>query len=93
MPEKIRTSSGEIGFKCSLWRNGKRLENSDGKYELAEFIKGFEIIEALESATIEARFVVEDSAGIMGAADLARRPPKNRPNLSLAKHNKEFGNK
>ena len=67
MPEKIRTSSGEIGFKCSLWRNGKRLENADGKYELAEFIKGFEIIEALESATIEARFVVEDSAGIMGA--------------------------
>ena len=49
------------------WRNGTRMENSDGKYELAEYIKGFEIIEAVESATIEARLIIEDAAGLMGA--------------------------
>ena len=60
-------NTAEIDFKISLWRNGKRMENESGKYELAEFVKGFEIIESVESATIEARIIVEDAAGLMGA--------------------------
>ena len=62
-----QSNTAEIDFKISLWRNGTRMENSDGKYELAEYIKGFEIIEAVESATIEARLIIEDAAGLMGA--------------------------
>ena len=62
-----RANTAEIDFKISLWRNGKRMENSSGKYELAEFVKGFEIVESVESATIEARIIVEDAAGLMGA--------------------------
>ena len=62
-----RANTAEIDFKISLWRNGKRMENASGKYELAEFVKGFEIVEAVESATIEARIIVEDAAGLMGA--------------------------
>ncbi|MAS48029.1 MAG: hypothetical protein CL557_11520 [Alphaproteobacteria bacterium] len=62
-----RANTAEIDFKISLWRNGKRMENSEGKYELAEYVKGFEIIEAVESSTIEARIIIEDSSGLMGA--------------------------
>jgi len=67
MATEQRSNTAEMDFKISLYRNGERMENAEGKYELAEFVKGFEIIEAVESATIEARIIVEDNAGLMGA--------------------------
>ena len=30
-----RANTAEIDFKIRIWRNGKRMENAYGKYELA----------------------------------------------------------
>ena len=57
----------EIAVSLSIFRNGKRLESPSGEYDLIEFMKGWEISESIGAATLEAKFVFEDSAGIIGA--------------------------
>jgi len=62
-----REQLGEIAISISLYRNGARLESPSGEYDLIEFLKGWDISESIGAATLEARFVFEDSAGIIGA--------------------------
>ena len=58
---------GEVVYKIQLIRNGNVVTNEDGESNIAEFIRGIEIIESITSATIEATLIVQDSAGFMGA--------------------------
>ncbi|WLW36851.1 hypothetical protein [Synechococcus phage S-8S29] len=62
-----RAQAGEIDFSCAVYRDGVRLENSDGKWDLKEFVKTFEIFELISSSTIEAQMVIEDAAGFIGS--------------------------
>ncbi len=57
----------EIAVSLSIFRNGKRLEAPSGEYDLIEFMKGWEVSESIGQATLEAKFIFEDSAGIVGA--------------------------
>ena len=58
---------GEVVYKIQLIRNGNVVTNEDGESNIAEFIRGIEIIESITSATIEATLIVQDAAGFMGA--------------------------
>ena len=58
---------GEVVYKIQLIRNGNVVTNEDGESNIAEFIRGIEIVESITSATIEATLIVQDSAGFMGA--------------------------
>ena len=62
-----REQVGEIDFTLLVYRNGQKLQNSEGSYDLKEFVRGFEIFESIENATIEASFIFEDAAGLIGA--------------------------
>ena len=58
---------GEVVYKIQLIRNGNVVTNEDGESNIAEFIRGIEIVESITSATIEATLIVQDNAGFMGA--------------------------
>ena len=60
-----RTNVGEIEYRLSIWRDGKRLSNEEGAFNLYNFCRGWEIRESVNQATIEASFIFEDSAGII----------------------------
>ncbi len=62
-----REQVGEIETSLSIYRNGTRLENSQGAYDLKEFLRGFEIYESMTQATLECMLILEDSAGLIGA--------------------------
>jgi|TARA_R100000030_G_scaffold101026_1_gene95867 hypothetical protein len=58
---------GEVVYKISVFRDGKLLTNSDGESDIAEFIRGVEILESITTASIEATLIVQDTAGFLGA--------------------------
>ena len=60
-----RQNPGDVVLSVSLYRDGERLENADGEYELREFIRGFEIYESINSSTLESKIIIEDSAGLI----------------------------
>ena len=59
-----RVNAGDISVNISVYRDGNQLKASDGGYNLVGFLIGWEVYESIESATIEATFVFEDSAGL-----------------------------
>ena len=59
-----RVNAGDISVNISVFRGGEQLKASDGGYNLVGFLRAWEIYESIESATLEATFVFEDSAGI-----------------------------
>ena len=61
-----RQSAGDIDLSVSIWRDGTRLENSDGKWDLKDYVRSFEIFELISSSTIEAQLVIEDAGGLIG---------------------------
>ena len=62
-----RSQVGEIELRVSLYRNGERLENEQGAYDLQPFVRGVEIYESIEQATLECMLIIEDAAGLLGA--------------------------
>lgn len=60
-----RSNVGEIEYRLSIWRDGDRLSNEEGAFNLYNFCRGWEIRESVNHATIEASFIFEDSAGII----------------------------
>ena len=62
-----RQTPGEVEIEFSIYRGGKRLETDDGKYDLTEYLAGWEVYESISSATMEARFIVEDQGGLLGS--------------------------
>lgn len=63
----LRSRVGDIDLEVSLYRDGQRIENSNGKWDLKEYVRTFEIFESINSATIEASLIIEDSGGLIGA--------------------------
>ena len=62
-----RQTPGEVEIEFSIYRGGKRLETDDGKYDLTEYLAGWEVYETISSATMEARFVIEDQGGLLAS--------------------------
>ena len=60
-----RSNVGEIEYRLSLYRDGERLSNTEGAFNLYNFCRVFEIRERIDRSTIEAQFVFEDAAGII----------------------------
>ena len=62
-----RSQTGEIDVKLSLYRDGRRVEDSSGNYDLISFLRGFEIYESIANPCMEARLVLEDAGGVIGS--------------------------
>lgn len=62
-----RQLAGDVEVTVSVYRNGERLQNAQGAYDIYEYITGFEVYESITSATMEAKIIVEDSGGFLGA--------------------------
>ena len=63
----LRTIVGQHVPKFTLYRDGKKLTTEDNSYDLGDFIGGYEIYESIESASLEAKFIVVDAAGLINA--------------------------
>ncbi|WLW37326.1 hypothetical protein [Synechococcus phage S-RS29] len=62
----LRQNPGDVVLSFSIYRDGERLKNSSGNYELAEFVRAYEVYESITSATMEAMMIIEDSGGLIG---------------------------
>lgn len=60
-----RTETGEVSTRVTVFRNGEQVQNKQGAADLNEFIRGIEIYESVTSATMEARLVIQDNAGLI----------------------------
>ena len=73
MPSTIRKSSiqiarpGEAQYRLSMYRDGERLQNKEGAFDLVTFCRGWEIYESIDLHTMECEFIFEDAAGLMGS--------------------------
>ena len=61
---KLRRDVGEIEYRLTIHRNGKRIEN-DGNFNFRSFCQGFSIQESFQLATVEASFIFSDAAGMI----------------------------
>jgi len=62
-----RTESGDVEVKVNVFRNGQKLQSSDGNDDIYDFITGIEIYESITSSTIEAKLLFNDGSGFIGA--------------------------
>ena len=62
-----RQNPGDVNMSVAIIKDGQKLKNDAGEYELKEFIKGFEIYESIGSATLEAKIVLQDTAGLINS--------------------------
>ena len=60
----LRSNAGDCSVSLVLERDGEVIQATDGGKNLVGFLRGWEIYESIESGTIEATFIFEDSAGI-----------------------------
>ncbi len=61
-----REKVGDIDLSLSIYRDGTRLEDSSGNWDLRTYVAGLEIYESITSATLEALLVINDSGGLIG---------------------------
>jgi len=62
-----RNQTGEVEVTVNLFRNGQKLTNEEGSDNIYDFVSGIEIYESITSSTLEAQFIINDSAGFLGA--------------------------
>lgn len=62
-----RIETGDVSVSVSIYRDGQQLQNKEGKYDVSDYISAFEIFESMTSATLEAKFIIGDAGGFMGA--------------------------
>jgi hypothetical protein len=62
-----RNESGDVEVKVNVFRNGQKLQSSDGADDIYDFITGIEIYESITSSTIEVKLLFNDSSGFIGA--------------------------
>ena len=62
-----RSESGDVEVKVNVYRNGNKLQSSDGADDIYDFITGIEIYESITSSTIEAKLLFNDGSGFIGA--------------------------
>ena len=62
-----RTESGDVEVKVNVFRNGQKLQSTEGNDDIYDFITGIEIYESITSSTIEAKLLFNDGSGFIGA--------------------------
>ena len=62
-----QTKTGDVGVKLTVIRDGKVLQNARGNSDIGDFVAGIEIFESMTSATLEAKIIIGDTAGFLGA--------------------------
>ena len=62
-----RQNPGDVNVTLAIYRDGEKLTSKEGNWDVSEYLKGFEIFESINSATIEASLIIEDSGGLIGA--------------------------
>lgn len=62
-----RSSTGDVEVRVSIFRDGKELTSKDGNKNVRDFVQAIEIYESITSATLEAKFVINDGSGFLGA--------------------------
>ncbi|AIX17233.1 hypothetical protein Syn7803C76_10 [Synechococcus phage ACG-2014b] len=60
-----RAESGEVSVRVQVYRDGELLENAQGASDINEFVVGIELYESISSATLEAKLVIQDNAGLI----------------------------
>ena len=63
----FRENPGDVDISVTIFRDGEKLKSPTGQYEIKDFIRGFQIYESITSSTMEAKIVIEDSAGMINA--------------------------
>jgi len=61
-----RSETGDVSVKVNVFRNGQKLQNSDGNDDIYDFITGIEIFESVTSSTLEAKLLFNDGSGFIG---------------------------
>lgn len=61
----FRENPGDVEISVSIYRDGKKLKTPTGQYDIKDFVRGFQIYESITSSTMEAKIVIEDSAGLV----------------------------
>tara|TARA_B100000965_G_scaffold373250_1_gene363534 strand:- start:219 stop:1598 length:1380 start_codon:yes stop_codon:yes gene_type:complete len=62
-----RNESGDVDVRVNVFRNGQKLQSSDGNDDIYDFITGIEIYESITSSTIEVQLLFNDGSGFIGA--------------------------
>ena len=62
-----RSESGDVEVKVNVFRDGNKLQSSDGSDDIYDFITGIEIYESITSSTIEVKLLFNDGSGFIGA--------------------------
>jgi hypothetical protein len=62
-----RAEAGEVSVRIQVYRDGELVTNDQGASDLNEFVRGIEVFESITSATLEARLVFQDNAGLLNA--------------------------
>lgn len=62
-----RNEAGDVEVKVNVFRNGQKLQSSDGADDIYDFITGIEIYESITSSTIEVKLLFNDGSGFIGA--------------------------
>jgi hypothetical protein len=62
-----RSSAGDVEVRVSIFRDGKEIVSKDGNKNVRDFVQAIEIYESITSATLEAKFVINDGSGFLGA--------------------------
>ena len=62
-----RNEAGDVEVTVNVFRNGQKLQSSEGADDIYDFITGIEIYESITSSTIEAKLLFNDGSGFIGA--------------------------
>ena len=62
-----RSESGDVEVKVNVFRDGNKLQSSEGADDIYDFITGIEIYESITSSTIEVKLLFNDGSGFIGA--------------------------
>ena len=62
-----RSEAGDVEVTVNVFRNGNKLQSSEGADDIYDFITGIEIYESITSSTIEVKLLFNDGSGFIGA--------------------------
>ena len=62
-----RNQAGDVEVSVNVFRDGQKLQSSEGADDIYDFITGIEIYESITSSTIEAKLLFNDGSGFIGA--------------------------
>ena len=62
-----RNEAGDVEVTVNVFRDGQKLQSSEGADDIYDFITGIEIYESITSSTIEAKLLFNDGSGFIGA--------------------------